>query len=288
MLEENWQLKIEVIKMADKKIEPWDVPGIGWRVSLSIVEAMGWLVFLVIWFFFYAQTLQFYQNIAVFAVSVAILGIVEGFTWTPTWWDREIPRFGRAVALQSVVGLITLAFAFVWLFFYADSADLYTNIAIMIIPIAVYGLTQSVGRRWRKVEELRTSVWVAGLIIGLIWAASLFIWFYYYAAGYSLFVNFGVFALSGMILGGLQGVTRAPWRQFKSMEPGLGWRVALSVVMAFGWIAFFVLWFVFLGVGYSAYQTIAVLLISVLILVAVLGAAWAPWGIRQARKASKK
>jgi uncharacterized membrane protein len=186
------------------------------------------------------------------------------------------------------VGLITLVFAFYWLYFYADATDLYTNAAILIIPIAVYGLAQSVGRRWRKAEELRTSVWAAGLILGIIWAAFLFIWFYYYASGYSLLENFGIFALTGIILGGLQGVIRAPWRQFKTMEPGFGWRVALSIVMAFGWIAFFILWFVFLGVGYTVYQTIAVLIISVLILVAVLGAAWAPWGIRQAQKARKK
>jgi hypothetical protein len=249
---------------------------------------MGWLVFLVIWFFFYAGTMRFFQNIAVFAVSVAILGIVEGFTWTPTWWDREIPGFGRAVALQSVVGLITLVFAFYWLYFYADSTNLYTNIAILIIPIAVYEVAARVGRRWRKVEELRTSVWAAGLIIGLIWSGALFIWFYYYAAGYNLTENFGVFALTGIMLGCLQAVIRAPWRQFKSLEPGYGWRAALSVVMGFAWVAFFILWFALLGAGYSAYQTIAVVLISVLVLIAVLGAAWAPWGIRQAQKAKKK
>jgi uncharacterized membrane protein len=275
-------------EMSDRRREAWDIPGMGWRTSLSIIQAMGWLVFLVIWFFFYAGTMNFFQNIAVFALSVAVLAIVEGFTWTPTWWDRKTPGFGRAVALQSIVGIITLAFAFYWLYFYAGSTALYTNIAIIIIPIAVYGLAQSIGRRWRKVEEIRTAVWVAGIVLGLIWATALFIWFYYYAPGYNLFENFVVFGVTGAILGGLQGVIRMPWRQFQSMEPGYGWRVALSVVMALGWVAFFILWFGFLGVGYSAYQTIAVLLISVLVLIAILGAAWAPWGIRQAQKARKK
>jgi hypothetical protein len=162
------------------------------------------------------------------------------------------------------------------------------NIAILIIPIAIYGVAASVGGRWRNPEELRAAVWAAGVILGLIWVVSLFIWFYSYAPGYSLFENFGVFALTGIILGSLQGVIRMPWRQFKNMEPGYVWRVGLSVIMAFAWIAFFILWFAFLGVGYSAYQTIAVLLISVLVLVAVLGAAWAPWGIRQAQRMRKK
>jgi hypothetical protein len=274
--------------MAHRGREISEVPGIGWRVSLSIIEAMGWLIFLVIWFFFYAQTLGFYQNIAVFVLSVVILALVEGFTWAPMWWDPEIAGFGRSVALQAILGLVALVFAFVWLYFYADSMSLYTNIAIIIIPIAVYSLAQSVAQRWRKEREMRTSVWALGLVIGLIWAAFLFIWFYYYAAAYSLFENFGIFALTGILLGGLEAVTHAPWKQFRSMEAGFGWRVALSVIMALGLVAFFVLWFVFLGVGYSAYQTIAILLISVLIVAAVLGAAWAPWGIKQARKASKK
>jgi hypothetical protein len=274
--------------MSHREREIWDVPGMGWRVSLSIVEAMGWLIFLVIWFFFYAGILRFFQNIAVFAVSVAILGILEGFTWRPTWWDRKIPGFGRAVALQSVVGVITLVFAFYWLYFYADSSSLYTNIAIVIIPLTVYGLAASISGRWRKTREWTTAVWAAGLIIGLAWAVVLFIWFYYYAASYGLLGNFAFFALTGIILGGTQGVIRAPWRQFRTMEPGFGWRVALSVVMSFAWIAFFVLWFAFFGAGYSGYQTIAVTLISVLVFVAVLAAAWAPWGIRQAQKLRKK
>jgi len=274
--------------MSDKTREPLNIPGMGWRTSLSIIEAMGWLVFLVVWFFFYAGTMRFFQNVAVFAVSVAILGVVEGLTWLPAWPNRGKPGFRKAFALQSVVGIITLAFAFYWLYLYADSTSLYMNIAIILIPIAIYGVAASVGGHWRHAEELRTSVWAAGLILGLIWASTIFIWFYYYAPSYSIYENLGVFALTGIILGSLQGVIRMPWRQFKNMEPGYGWRVALSVVMAFAWIAFFILWFAFLGIGYSAYQTIAVLLISVLILVAVLAAAWAPWGIRQAQRMRKK
>jgi len=273
--------------MAHRGREVLDVPGLGWRVSLSVVEAMGWLIFLVIWFFFYAQTYGFYQNIAVVAVSVAILGVAEGFTWAPMWWDRKTPGFGRAVALETVLGLIALVFAFVWLYFFADSMSLYTNIAIIIIPFALWGLAQSIARRWWKESEERTSVWALGLVVGLIWAAFLFVWFYYYAAGYSLFENFGIFALSGIILGGLQAAMHAPWRKIGSLEAGLGWRVALSIVVAISWVAFFILWFAFLGVGYTAYQTIAILLISALIVAAVLGATWAPWGIRQARKARR-
>lgn len=274
--------------MAYRGRDVLDVPGMGWRVSLSIVEAIGWLIFLVIWFFFYAQTLGFYQNIAVVVVSVAVLGITEGFTWTPMWWDSKTPGFERAVALEAALGLLALVFAFAWLYFFADSTGLYMNIAIIIIPLALWGVAQSIAHRWWREHEERTSIWALGLVVGLIWAAFLFIWFYYFATGYSLFENFGIFALSGIILGGLQALLHAPWRTMKSMGPGYGWRVALSIVMGIGFVAFFILWFGFLGVGYTAYQNIAVLLISILIVAAVLGVAWAPWGIKYARKYKKK
>jgi hypothetical protein len=32
-----------------------ETKGMGWRVSLSILVGVGWLVFLLLWFFFYAD-----------------------------------------------------------------------------------------------------------------------------------------------------------------------------------------------------------------------------------------
>jgi hypothetical protein len=57
--------------------------GFGWRVSLSIIMGVGWLVFLLIWLFFYAGAFNIYQNIAIFIVSLLIVGGVLAAAWAP-------------------------------------------------------------------------------------------------------------------------------------------------------------------------------------------------------------
>lgn len=58
-------------------------PGFGWRVAVTILVALLWLAFLVIWLFFYAQNFTIYQNIAVFFVSLLIVGAIKAAMWAP-------------------------------------------------------------------------------------------------------------------------------------------------------------------------------------------------------------
>jgi len=62
----------------------------GWRVSLSIIMSIGWLVFFFLWLFFYAGGYDFWQNVIIFIVSILILGGVLGATWAP--W---VMRYGK-------------------------------------------------------------------------------------------------------------------------------------------------------------------------------------------------
>ncbi|VVB59164.1 Uncharacterised protein [uncultured archaeon] len=52
---------------------------LGWRVSISILIGVGWLVFLVLWLFFYAYPLsEWEKNVAVLLLSLLIIcGILE-------------------------------------------------------------------------------------------------------------------------------------------------------------------------------------------------------------------
>lgn len=61
---------------------------------------------------------------------------------------------------------------------------------------------------------------------------------------------------------------------------GFGWRVSLSIIVSLGWLVFLILWLFFYAATFNIYQNIAVFLASILVMVAILGAAWAPWGIR--------
>ena len=56
-------------------------PGFRWRVALSILVGIGWLIFLIIWLAFYAADFNVYQNIAIFLVSILAIAAILGPAW---------------------------------------------------------------------------------------------------------------------------------------------------------------------------------------------------------------
>jgi hypothetical protein len=275
--------------MPERRKEASEVSGFGWRVSLSIIVGIAWLIFLILWLFFFAVGFTFYQNLAIFVISVAAVGLIEGLTWVPMWWQSETPGYGRMVSINIVLGVIVSVFIVIWLFFFADKYGLYENFAIIVVPLTIWGVVQSATRRkWAKTQPwISTGRFALGLVISLAWGVFLFIWFYYYASTYTFIENALVFILSAAIFGGGQGLTHAPWRQV-GKAPGLRWRVALSGVMGVAWVVFVVLWLLFFASGFSFLQNLAIISISLLIMAMVLGAAWAPWAIKYGGGRSKK
>ena len=76
----------------DEEYEVMRTPGWHWRISLSIIVGVGWLVFLILWLFFYADRYSIYQNIAIFIASVLIVGGILGAAWAP-WGMRYRHRY---------------------------------------------------------------------------------------------------------------------------------------------------------------------------------------------------
>ena len=70
--------------------------------------------------------------------------------------------------------------------------------------------------------------------------------------------------------------------------PGLAWRVSLSIIMGMGWLVFLILWLAFVAPGFTLYQNLAIVFVSILIVCAVLGAAWASWGIKYGCRCGKE
>jgi len=69
--------------------------GFGWRISLSIISGVGWLIFLIIWLFFYATDFNVYQNIAIIIVSILAIGGIMGATWAP-WGIKHGDKFEKS------------------------------------------------------------------------------------------------------------------------------------------------------------------------------------------------
>jgi hypothetical protein len=69
-------------------------PGLAWRSAVSIAVFIGWLIFLVLFLFFYAQNFNIYQNIAIFIVSVLVVVAILGPMWA-YWGMRNAYRWER-------------------------------------------------------------------------------------------------------------------------------------------------------------------------------------------------
>ena len=79
-------------------------------------------------------------------------------------------------------------------------------------------------------------------------------------------------------------------KECKPQPPG--WKVSLSIGMGIGWIVFVIIWLAFFAgneaYGFSGYQNFAVILLSILVVILVLGGSWASWGMKQIPKEGKE
>ncbi|MDD3492376.1 MAG: hypothetical protein PHU95_03430 [Candidatus Thermoplasmatota archaeon] len=130
-------------------------PGVGWRVSLSILGGVGWLAFLIVWLFFFAADYTGYQNVAILLLSLLVAGAVAGMPWAVWGWRHRTPRemamnktpgFRWRVAASALMACLLLAFLIVWLFFFAGDYSIYRNLAVLLVAVLLFGGIQ--GAMW--------------------------------------------------------------------------------------------------------------------------------------------
>jgi len=134
----------------------------GWKVSLSIVTGIGWLIFLIVWLAFFAgdKTLNFseYQNFAIILISILVVFIILGGSWA-SWGIKQIPKEGKQmmktagftsrVVVSITVPLALMIFWIIWFFFFAGDFNVYQNIAIFLVSLlAVGGLMGAIWAPW--------------------------------------------------------------------------------------------------------------------------------------------
>jgi hypothetical protein len=122
--------------------------GLGWRVSLSIVVAVGWLIFLIAWLFFYASNYNPYRNVAIILGSILLLAIILGTPWM-IWGRRYMkdidrdqwntPGFRARTWASGILGFAILLGLIYWFWTYANTYSIYQNIAIFIIALLLFG-----------------------------------------------------------------------------------------------------------------------------------------------------
>ena len=53
------------------------------KIAVSVSAGIAWLIFLIVWLYFVAARFSVYQNLAIFLLSILVLGIVNSIAWIP-------------------------------------------------------------------------------------------------------------------------------------------------------------------------------------------------------------
>jgi uncharacterized membrane protein len=69
-------------------------PGLTSRIAVSVVVGVAWLVFLVIFLAFYAESFSIYRNLAIFIASILVVGAIFGPMWV-YWGIKVVPRYAE-------------------------------------------------------------------------------------------------------------------------------------------------------------------------------------------------
>lgn len=116
------------------------VKGMGWRIMVSAVSALGWFGFVIAWLFFLADGYALLQNIAVLMLSVVGLAIINVSVWLTFAQSMDgIKDIGceeeRHGIAKGALALIWLAAIGAWLFWYAGDYSYYQNLAVLLLSI---------------------------------------------------------------------------------------------------------------------------------------------------------
>jgi len=143
-------------------------------------------------------------------------------------------------------------------------------------------------------EITKPSGWRVSLTIAIavVWLIFVIVWLAFFAIDYSLNRNFAVILISVfaliIVLGGLWllwGLKHIPKEGKEMMETkGFKSRIVISIILPLVLILFLIFWFFFYADNFNIYQNIAIFLVSVIAIGGIMGAMWAPWGMKYGKK----
>lgn len=134
--------------MSDESQHLVNEKGLAWRVSLSILVGIGWLVFLILWLFFYSETYAWEQKVAIFLLSILVLIGILGVPWAlwafkkQTSVEKEkwkVQGFRWRVWVSIVIALGVMIFLVYWFWVLAEPYDIFQNLAIFVVSFLIAG-----------------------------------------------------------------------------------------------------------------------------------------------------
>ena len=129
----------------------------GWKPSISIVGGVGWLIFVILWFAFYATAYSWEKNLAVLLLSILIVFLLIGGMWA-VWSLRMIPKSGWEmfkisgfrwrIVITIVLPFAAIIFLIMWFWYYAEPYSVWQNIAVLLVVLLIVG--GALGALWAR------------------------------------------------------------------------------------------------------------------------------------------
>lgn len=120
----------------------------GWKPSLSIIFGVGWLIFLILWFAFYAGEYSWEKNFAIILLSILIVFLLIGGMWA-IWGIRMIPKrgwkmfkisgFKWRILTSIILPFAAMIFLIIWFWYYGTDYNVWQNIAVLLVVLLVLG-----------------------------------------------------------------------------------------------------------------------------------------------------
>lgn len=250
----------------------------GWRTRTSVISGVIWIIFLIVWFVFFASGFGIYENIGIALASLLIIGAVNVTVWV------HGPGEEKGARISALGGIGWLTFLVLWLPFANDFAAIYPingyqNIAIILASFLI--MLAVVISPWGSGISVEIEGQTAGLssrVKGstagfVLWLLFIILWMWFFAGNplYGLTVNHNVaiLLLSFAVFAAIMLGTWLPWARRRGEGPENWWAIGL----AFVWIISLSLWFWFFAGEFNEYQNFAVFLVSLLIIAAISGGA---------------
>ena len=130
----------------------------GLKTSLSIIGGVGWLIFIILWFAFYATNYSWEKNLSIFLLSILVIFLLIGGMWAiwslrmipkPGWEILKISGFKWRIITSIIIPLGAMIFLIIWFWYYAEPFSVWQNIAILLVTLLILGgLLGIIWTRW--------------------------------------------------------------------------------------------------------------------------------------------
>ena len=131
---------------------------LGLKPTVSIITSVGWLIFIILWFAFYASGYTWEKNPSISLLSVLILFLLLGGMWAiwslrmmpkSEWKKLKIKGFKWRITTSIILPFLAIIFLISWFWYYAEPYTVWQNIAVLLVVlIAMAGILGVIWVRW--------------------------------------------------------------------------------------------------------------------------------------------